>query len=413
MYESQLAPAPVNHAVIDPSLVPPTSRSDFMHQLHGESVLVHQGSSIYPPETIGIASVSKDSSGSLMKTSVAAEFALPDGSYACVLRHVGVGRQGEASFSIQALSVDKKSGRAWANAISPVGVPKDNDGLIIGRGTAGSRAIFGPNHSLGDDVSRGHLKVVDCGNSILRIEDTSTNGSKIAAQELHHSSPARKGESVFEDYTKNAEELQKIRNEAERLLGRKERHTIGRDSRLKEGVYEGKYGGEKIVVNYDDDPSLIDAAVDTVIEKCTVDGKFQKNYALDAVYQHVLSSMRYDKAAVNDIFMRPLKGRDGAKISLSHYIQEGVGVCRHQALYAGIILEQLADRGYMNGTVSVRRNAVKGEGSEKYDGHAWVRYTNSSGDVFILDVAQQVLGSLPELAEKHRKNPRSVWNYQT
>lgn len=88
-----------------------------------------------------------------------------------------------------------------------------------------------------------------------------------------------------------------------------------------------------------------------------------------------------------------------------------MGVCRHQALFAGVLLEKLADSGILSGVVSVERNMNKRDtNDDKYDGHSWVRYTNSSGRVFILDVAQQQIAALSDLMAARRRNEQ-VWDY--
>jgi hypothetical protein len=206
------------------------------------------------------------------------------------------------------------------------------------------------------------------------------------------------------------------RQQIEKEQGRRERHTIARDSRINNGVYEGAYGGEAIVIDYDDDPELIDAAIDAVLQASTTpDGRFDKNRVLDATLSYVLAHMRYDAAAVDNLFEEELGGIRGRKVSLGRYIDDdsgGFGVCRHQALFVGIMLEQMTDRGILGGQVSVERNTVRRGPDGKDDGHSWARYTNSVGNVFILDAAQQqrVL-SLEEAMELNRQNPDVNWDY--
>ena len=207
-----------------------------------------------------------------------------------------------------------------------------------------------------------------------------------------------------------------VRQQMEQEQGRRERHTITRDSPINNGVYEGSYGGEAIVVDYDEDPELIDEAVDSVLQASTTTaGKLDKNLVLDATLSYVLSHMRYDADAVDKLFEEELGGVRGRKVSLGRYIDDdegGFGVCRHQALFAGIILEQMAERGILGGRASVERNTIRRGADGKDDGHSWARYTNSVGDVFILDAAQQqrVL-SLEEAMELNRQNPDVNWDY--
>jgi hypothetical protein len=215
------------------------------------------------------------------------------------------------------------------------------------------------------------------------------------------------------DYTLNGGEIAAIRQYGEREEGRRERHTIGRDTPLIEGVYEGAYGGEAVVVDYENDPELIDIAVDRVLvaAKDPDTGMLNKGKLLQSVFGVVSNTMRYDSAAVDKIFKGPLGGQNGRKISLSAYIEEGVGECRHQALFAGTILERLKILGIVNGMVSIDRNEVRRGPDGRYDGHAWIRYTNSAGVVFILDVAGKRLMTLEDAMAQHAKDPSSIWDY--
>lgn len=102
---------------------------------------------------------------------------------------------------------------------------------------------------------------------------------------------------------------------------------------------------------------------------------------------------------------------DHRKVDLNIYIKRGVGVCRHQALFAGTLLEKFVDDGILSGHVSVERNRIRrADDSDVYDGHSWVRYTNSAGKVYILDVAQQRLAPLGKLMGL-RSVDGSVWDY--
>ena len=213
-------------------------------------------------------------------------------------------------------------------------------------------------------------------------------------------------------YTEQAREIEEMRRRIERESGHKERHTIGRDTRIDGGVYEGKYGGEAIVVDREKYSHGYEQAYSAILQEATApDGQVDKNVILGATYQYVHDHMMYDTRGVDRIFKEDCKGVDGQKIALESYIQRGVGVCRHQALFVGMILEGFADQGVLGGNVSVDRNMVKKDRDDKYDGHAWVRYTNSSGTVYILDVAQGRLAKLNDLAAA-RARGEDVWNYE-
>lgn len=87
------------------------------------------------------------------------------------------------------------------------------------------------------------------------------------------------------------------------------------------------------------------------------------------------------------------------KINLHDFIAEGKGVCRHQALLAGYILERLINGGFVSGSVSVDRNYVEDKG-----GHAWARYTDEKGHVYIIDPTNGYAGKLNRKSNK-------IWSY--
>lgn len=211
-------------------------------------------------------------------------------------------------------------------------------------------------------------------------------------------------------YTSAAAEVADLRKKIERQYGRNVRETIGRDTPIDRGVYEGTYGGEAIVVDSTKDVMLTDATGEILTLITDPAGHPQKNYALHTVFNYVRDNMPYDQAAVDEIFRDYCQGRDGQKIALDVYIRQHAGVCRHQALFAGALLEGLVKRGVLTGAVSVDRNMVRTKGDE-YDGHAWVRYTNSKGTVFILDVAQGRIGPLEDFMQERRAGRDKIWDY--
>lgn len=185
------------------------------------------------------------------------------------------------------------------------------------------------------------------------------------------------------------------------------RPVIGRDRPIDGGVYLVNGAGEACVVD-----SKKDAVLETYYQYFLANLKRQvesrglriNQLALDAVYEEAMQKMPWSmnrvqalnkKLGVLDFSPEP------KKISLAVYITNGAGVCRHEALYAGFLLERLKKDGHIMGNVSVDRNWVEGKG-----GHAWVRYTNRLGQIFILDPAQQFVGSLDEI------DPRQHWFYK-
>lgn len=170
------------------------------------------------------------------------------------------------------------------------------------------------------------------------------------------------------------------------------RPIIGRDKRINGGVYLGGGAREAIVVD-DQKDQVLERVYQALIErrkKAVEAGESFKQSLLSEVWHLVNQVMPYDAEHVEQI-VGSLPEPD-TKIYLSAFIKGGV--CRHQALLTAYLLEKLGDEGLVGGEVSIDRNYVEDMG-----GHAWVRYTNSGGDVFILDSAQDYIGRLDEMTE--------------
>jgi|TARA_B100002003_G_C14024257_1_gene493891 hypothetical protein len=172
-----------------------------------------------------------------------------------------------------------------------------------------------------------------------------------------------------------------------------------RDSPIDGTVYLGQGQREAIVVDFKKDHKLR-GLYERVKDESLENGVFKKGRILGAVYQAVKESMpRQDYEAVKEIIHKYGVQEDG-KVLLGLFIREGVGVCRHDALACAALLERFKEEGIVKGRASLDRN------SNYLGGHAWCRYTNSGGEVFILDVAQNFLGRLEESLNEDR------WAYQ-
>ncbi len=170
------------------------------------------------------------------------------------------------------------------------------------------------------------------------------------------------------------------------------RQIIARDTSINGGVYLGEGAREAIVVDESRDPS-IKRVFQELIRR--MEDNNPKTFLLPAAWELVLELMPYDSTNVNRIVKTLLPDQ---KIYLSAFI--GGGVCRHQALLIGYLLEKCINEGFLNGKVSIDRNSVSNIG-----GHAWVRYVNSAGKVFILDPAQRFIGPL-------EKEEGGFWPYR-
>lgn len=211
---------------------------------------------------------------------------------------------------------------------------------------------------------------------------------------------------MSESYT----EQNRTQRMRERLLGKisigpdgreyyQGRPIIHRNTPVLGGVYLGASPREAIVVDpkkYKELNKLYENAKRRAMDSV----KVNRGRILKAVYDVVRETMRPNEAKVNEIIQR-LKAGDDRKITLDVFIREGVGVCRHHALACTALLELFKRDGYIRGTPRVERN------STELGGHAWCRYTNSAGEVFILDSTLGFFGS-PEEAKS-----RGIWQYKS
>ena len=163
------------------------------------------------------------------------------------------------------------------------------------------------------------------------------------------------------------------------------RHIIRRDSEINQGVYLGGGPREAIVVDpkYGSVPELYNEAKQLAEQR---PGK-TKHQAIKSAYDTIQDTLEYDEEEVQKIVSN-YSAKNDVKLPLDKFIEEGFGLCRHQALATGAVLEQFQEEGYLTGDISIDRNRDEGYG------HAWVRYENSSGDVYIVDPTQDVLEPL-------------------
>lgn len=171
------------------------------------------------------------------------------------------------------------------------------------------------------------------------------------------------------------------------------RNIIGRDCPVNGGVYLG--GGEREAVVVDDkkQPELVTAYQELLKRRKAAEpkGEIFKSGVLSEVFNLTKELLPYSDRIVAQVTggLQP-----DQKISLSSFLKSKGGVCRHQALLAAYLLEKLKSDGLVNGNVSVDRNYVSGQG-----GHAWVRYVNSVGEIFVIDPAQNFIGKIDEAGE--------------
>lgn len=178
------------------------------------------------------------------------------------------------------------------------------------------------------------------------------------------------------------------------------RPIIGRDTPINGGIYVG--GGEREAILVDDsfEKSKLHDVYDELIQVRSEDvkrGRHFKEGLLTDVFELVQKRLPYRPDIVRQLAIKN-KIKPDQKVSLTAYLKAGGGVCRHQALLVAYLLERAGKEGKVSGKVSIDRNFVPGVG-----GHAWIRYTNSIGDVIVIDPARQITATLDELPDEIRK----------
>lgn len=161
----------------------------------------------------------------------------------------------------------------------------------------------------------------------------------------------------------------------------RERPIIGRGTPINGGIYLGGEAREAIVV--DDKESFRLGWYNWKLGNRIFHA--DSEYSVLAVTHGLVNEiMPYDPATTKKI-AEPYYG--DKSINLGAFVKAKAGVCRHQALLAGYLLESLINQDRIPGKVSVRRNTIDSLGA-----HCWAEYEADSGDVYVIDPAQQYLG---------------------
>lgn len=196
-----------------------------------------------------------------------------------------------------------------------------------------------------------------------------------------------KGTQYALDYAKHLEKLGIMPPQQPEMY--QGRPIITRDSpRINGGVYFIN-GFEALVVD-DTKDAKIKAVYEEVVaevQKLKLTGFQYEKRVLKIVKQVVTRVMPYDYGDTRAEKYHQLYG-DNRKLLLGLFI--GAGVCRHQALLAGYVIEKLIEQNILTGKVSVDRNWLQNDPT----GHAWTRYVTQREEVYIVDVAQNYFGKL-------------------
>lgn len=177
-----------------------------------------------------------------------------------------------------------------------------------------------------------------------------------------------------------------------------DRPIIGQDTPINGGVYLGGEGREAIVVDDRIDEYLVKAH-ETLRNRITrLRGqKIDDLRILREVYNLTKQTLPFDERRAENLAAR---FDIDQKVTLGRFIQEKAGVCRHQSLLGAYFLEKLKGERFLNGKVSIDRNSIGILGS-----HAWARYTDKQGEVYILDATKDFVGRLKD------PGASSKWTY--
>lgn len=199
------------------------------------------------------------------------------------------------------------------------------------------------------------------------------------------------------------------------------RPKIVRDTPINGGAYPvGGADGEILIIDDKKYPKELNEAYDTVIEALSKKpddivatsglkkllGRKPKTELLtetertfETIRKEVAGILKYDLKATRAI------ATPSQEVPLGDYIKAGVGICRTQGVLSAYVIERLIDEGKLEGHVSVDRNQI--EVDDTTSGHAWARFTDKTGQVYIIDPAQRFAGTL----EKANNNP-DKWDYR-
>ena len=187
------------------------------------------------------------------------------------------------------------------------------------------------------------------------------------------------------------------------------KRIIARDTPINGRTYvcvsEDSHGGEIVEATMVDDKSdkELDKAYkllrDRLGEKTTLEKKRVGELVrvVNQVTKEVMPNSDHDRISAEFAD----KSHRGEPVSLGEYVEKGLGLDRHRALLAGYLLERLKDDEYIHPWgISIDRNYVPDKGD-----HAWVRYVNRAGEVFVID---PMFGFAGRLDDSNRPN----WPYE-
>lgn len=286
-------------------------------------------------------------------------------------------------------------------------------GVIEGKPIVIGRENYTNRFNYPNTVSRDHFSVTYENGELFIRNMRPTNNTAVTAHLAVSREPKREVmRHIVEDRRTRAVEdrIQQHPNYGEKddtaPYGYYLNHPIlGRASTsVEDGVYMGGSAREAILV---DGKSV---AMRRVYEG--VESELRRSFTRDETL-HIGIILSKVMTSVQDVM--PYDGPKTANISgqhygdklvgLSTYLEERAGVCRHQALMAAYILENLINDGHMAGVVGVERNTVEDLGGT----HAWAVYKsrhNGKDEIIVVDPAQSFVGTKDQALRDGR------WEYR-
>lgn len=184
----------------------------------------------------------------------------------------------------------------------------------------------------------------------------------------------------------------------------REKFIIDQDTKIVGGVYLGHPAREALVASIDG------LHIHQMYSKLVTDIRAQKEPLGIALEEKILSlvSQAVQKAIPRSTPEAMKSMRDSCRASaddelpIEACVRHESGEAEHQALIAALLLDQLKQdhSQYITGKVSLDRNWVPG------GGHAWVRYTASPKDIYIIDPKKNFFARMDDYSK-----PRP-WAYE-
>jgi hypothetical protein len=182
-------------------------------------------------------------------------------------------------------------------------------------------------------------------------------------------------------------------------VGEKSYAVLGRDMEINGSAYPGSSSRE--IITIDDSIEGSELPVLNLRLKRRLEERIQSNtnkeeVVCSEVFAFVREVLLYDGSAIEKIATE----KKNQPVEIDEFIRKGIGVCRHQGVLAAYLIGNLIKEGYIGGKISVDRNYIPDKG-----GHGWARYTDSNGEVMIIDAAQKFVGRMTQ-------PPQTGWSYE-